>query len=84
MRSLTPFVLCGLAGLAWVRPAAAAEPISAADLARLKGLIKPGPREDKWNEIPWRTDLWQARREAAAAGKPILLWEMDGHPLGCT
>ena len=28
--------------------------------------------------------LWQARERAAAEGKPILLWEMDGHPLGCT
>jgi hypothetical protein len=84
MRCLTPFVLCGLAGLAGVRSAAAADPISAADFTRLQALTKPGPHEDKWNEIPWRTDLWQARREAAAAGKPILLWEMDGHPLGCT
>jgi hypothetical protein len=30
------------------------------------------------------TSLWEARQKAAAAGKPILLWEMDGHPLGCT
>ena len=26
----------------------------------------------------------EARRLAAQKGKPILLWEMDGHPLGCT
>ena len=32
----------------------------------------------------WLTDLWQARKLAARQGKPILLWEMDGHPLGCT
>ncbi len=25
----------------------------------------------------------QARKVAAKEGKPILLWEMDGHPLGC-
>jgi hypothetical protein len=30
------------------------------------------------------SSLWEARRKAAAEGKPILLWEMDGHPLGCT
>ena len=46
-------------------------------------VIKPKPDEDRWAMIAWRTDLWQARREAAAKGKPILLWEMDGHPLGC-
>ena len=61
----------------------AAEPINEADFAALHRLIKPQPDEEKWQQIPWLTDLWQARRRAAAEGKPILLWEMDGHPLGC-
>lgn len=46
--------------------------------------ILPTPQESEWLEIPWRTDLWAARHEAAEAGKPIYLWQMDGHPLGCT
>jgi hypothetical protein len=50
----------------------------------LSALIKPRAGEDKWSEIPWLTNLWEARQKAAAEGKPILLWEMDGHPLGCT
>jgi hypothetical protein len=50
----------------------------------LRRAIRPTETESAWLAIPWRTDLWQARREAAATGKPILLWEMDGHPLGCT
>jgi hypothetical protein len=54
------------------------------DWTALHRLIKPCPEEEKWLQIPWRTQLWEARQEAAAAGKPILLWEMDGHPLGCT
>ncbi|NJS40303.1 MAG: hypothetical protein HC783_16310 [Rhodobacteraceae bacterium] len=45
---------------------------------------EPAKDEDKWATIPWQTDLWQARKTAAEQGKPILLWEMDGHPLGCT
>lgn len=52
-------------------------------LDSLLKVIKPAPDEDRWAKIAWRTDLWEARKEAAAAGKPILLWEMDGHPLGC-
>jgi hypothetical protein len=28
-------------------------------------------------------DLWDARRKAAREGKPIMLWEMDGNPMGC-
>jgi hypothetical protein len=64
--------------------APAAEPIRADQFDKLQGLIKPDPGEDAWTEIPWLTDLWQARQLAAKQGKPILLWEMDGHPLGCT
>ena len=50
----------------------------------LHSLIKPKPTEEAWTRIPWMTSLWEARQRAAAEGKPILLWEMDGHPLGCT
>jgi hypothetical protein len=64
-------------------PAVAAEPIRTEQLKDLLALIKPGKDEDRWTSIPWLTDLWQARQLAAKEGKPILLWEMDGHPLGC-
>jgi hypothetical protein len=63
---------------------AAAEPIPADQFQALHALVRPAGGEDRWAAIPWRTSLWQARQEAARAGKPILLWEMDGHPLGCT
>ena len=51
---------------------------------KLHSLIKPQTKEENWLRIPWLTSLWEARERAAAEGKPILLWEMDGHPLGCT
>jgi hypothetical protein len=77
-------VLAG--GLLWLAGgvAGAAEPLAAEEFARLHALIKPAAGEDRWAGVPWRVSLWEARREAAARGKPILLWEMDGHPLGCT
>jgi hypothetical protein len=62
----------------------AAEPLTAEQFADLHVLIKPAKTEDRWSRIPWQTSLWEGRRLAAAQGKPILLWEMDGHPLGCT
>jgi hypothetical protein len=71
------------AGLALTAALTAAEPIPPKQLAALHALIKPQPGEDTWAEIPWLTSLWQARKNAAAEGKPILLWEMDGNPLGC-
>ena len=46
--------------------------------------IKPAGDELKWLEIEWGTDLWAVRQRAAEVGKPIFLWEMDGHPLACT
>jgi hypothetical protein len=65
-------------------PARSSEPIVPEQFARLHALIQPSPKEEKWTAIPWLANLWEARQRAAAEGKPILLWEMDGHPLGCT
>ncbi len=63
--------------------AGGAEPIKLAQFEKLHALIKPQADEEKFMQIPWLTNLWEARKQAAADGKPILLWEMDGHPLGC-
>ena len=50
----------------------------------IKLLIAPTEGEQEWLSIPWETDLAAAREKAAREGKPVFLWEMDGHPLGCT
>ncbi len=63
--------------------ARAVDPLSLDQMKELRTLIKPTAGEDPFDTIPWETDLWAARKKAAAAGKPIVLWEMDGHPLGC-
>jgi hypothetical protein len=80
--------ICVFAGLAAALAAAdrspSAQRLTPENLTRLQQLIKPAADEDKWAQVPWLTSLWQARKRAAAEGKPILLWEMDGHPLGCT
>ena len=79
--ALTVFAACA------TLPANAASPpkLTEKNFAALHELLQPKSDEVIWKDaIPWRTDLWQARREAAQAGKPIFLWEMDGHPLGCT
>jgi len=64
--------------------APAAPVVDAENFETLHALMQPTADEVKWQSIPWRASLWQARVDAAAAGKPIYLWEMDGHPLGCT
>lgn len=45
--------------------------------------VLPAPEEERWLQIPWRTDLMQARAEAQRASKPLFMWIMDGHPLAC-
>jgi hypothetical protein len=76
-------LLFALATVPLVATASAAPPLTDADAAKLRKVIRPLDGEDPFATIPWETNLWEARTKAAAAGKPILLWEMDGHPLGC-
>ncbi|MCH1419178.1 MAG: hypothetical protein P8Q54_15375 [Akkermansiaceae bacterium] len=71
MRNLFQMMLIGLGVLG-----------AQADEVVVKEII-PSKVESRWLEIDWKTDLWEARKEAARTGKPIYLWEMDGHPLGC-
>ena len=64
-----------------------AAPVSAAPaqpVAEKIAVIAPAKDEQAWLSIPWETDLTTARRKAVAENKPVFLWEMDGHPLGCT
>lgn len=43
-------------------------------------LILPQKDESQWLRIPWLTDIRQAREQAAASGKPILIWSGGGSP----
>ena len=44
------------------------------------------PRESElaWEEIPWLPSFAEGMRAAGERGAPLLLWLMNGHPLGCT
>lgn len=53
-----------------------------AEFERLHQLLSPTPAT--WREIPWRTNLLKAQQRAVEENKPIFIWAMDGHPLGCT
>jgi hypothetical protein len=45
--------------------------------------LAPTDEEMCWRTIPWRETFQQGVRDAQIEGKPILLWAMNGHPLGC-
>jgi len=40
--------------------------------------------DEPWRQIPWEISLLNAQNTAAKSQKPIFIWAMDGHPLGCT
>ena len=57
--------------------------LTAERFEKLYQLIKPQPGELRFHEIPWLLDVWEARKKAAAEGKPILVWSgAGGAPLG--
>ena len=66
--------------LFWVQslPGDEIQPIGTREFSKLHGLIKPQPGESRWMEIDWFPSVWEARRRAAAEGKPTLLWAGSG------
>jgi hypothetical protein len=57
------------------------------DLAKLqtyRALVLPKDSERAWEQVEWQTSYEAGLRASSAAQKPLLLWVMNGHPLGCT
>ncbi|MCO6454687.1 MAG: hypothetical protein J5I93_05230 [Pirellulaceae bacterium] len=66
-----PTALCG------------AQELTAANFLELHAELQP-EKDSAWRTIPWKISLLDAQRTAAEQHKPIFIWAMDGHPLGCT
>ena len=60
-----------------------AEGLSEVEFDRLHKKLQASS-EAPWRTIPWRISLLDAQRAAVSEKKPIFIWAMDGHPLGCT
>lgn len=56
----------------------------APDMEVVRAHVLPDADELAWKALGWRASLAQGVVEAQAAEMPILLWAMNGHPLGCT
>jgi DMSO/TMAO reductase YedYZ molybdopterin-dependent catalytic subunit len=82
--TVTRLLALGMVLLGGARLARSADPLTTADFDRVKQLTRPEEADEAWLKIPWLSSLWEARKEAAKQGKPMLIWEMDGNPLGCT
>jgi hypothetical protein len=55
-----------------------------ASFAAVRAHVLPDESESAWKRLGWHASLWEGVVAAQAADKPILLWAMNGHPLGCT
>lgn len=58
--------------------------LDAASLAEVVRQVVPGEDELTWRAIPWRATLRAGLQDATVERKPVLLWAMNGHPLGTT
>ena len=84
LRTLAPLLVLGV-----VTPLARCDElvpeIPAADFDRLLAAIKPQRGESPWREIPWLTNVTEARRKASAENKPLVIFTAaDGSPLSRT
>lgn len=52
--------------------------------ARQLAAIVPTAEELAWRAVPWRAEFRSALLEANRLDKPVVLWAMNGHPLGQT
>ena len=57
--------------------------LTEAEFRRLHRKLQPAA-DEPWRTIPWKIALLDAQKTAAKEQKPIFIWAMDGHPLGCT
>lgn len=51
---------------------------------RFQELMKAIVPAEELRQIEWQSDLLVAQKIALEQKKPIFIWSMDGHPLGCT
>lgn len=73
-------VLCAVAGVAVAQQVEPTEE----NFPQWKRYLQQSSQEQKWQEISWHAVFWEGVQHARAQDKPILLWVMNGHPLGCT
>ena len=78
----TRFLPAAIAPLLLICSAVSAQ-LTEKEFRTLHEQLKPAA-DEPWRTIPWKISLLDAQRIAAEQKKPIFIWAMDGHPLGCT
>jgi hypothetical protein len=55
-----------------------------ANYTKLRDYVHPTADELAWRKIPWVPSVWDGIVEGQKSDRPILMWILNGHPLGCT
>lgn len=84
MTSATPHGRSPFAAALLLAVTATAQERAPTTFAERLAAIVPPPAEREWLQIGWRAQFGKALLEADDADKPVLLWAMNGHPLGQT
>ena len=58
--------------------------VSATTIAAWRDHIAPRADEDRLLQIDWHDSISAGFKAATEQNRPMLLWLMNGHPLGCT
>ncbi len=83
MRVMVIGVVVGLAGLFALTGQVLARQDSDSDVAEKCESVCQN-NDAPWRSVPWETDLLDAQKMSVEQHKPLFVWAMDGHPLGCT
>lgn len=65
------------------RAPAMAQELTEATFDRWSDYLAPEKSECAWEGVPWRPSFRAGVRDSQIEGRPILLWAMNGHPMGC-
>jgi len=58
--------------------------LTSKDYSVWRNYILPSEKERIFLSLPWQRTFADGIVEANRVDKPVLLWTMNGHPLGCT
>jgi hypothetical protein len=72
-----------IASVLLVGAGSVAQPLTDQSVATWAAHIQPDEPESCWREVAWRESFRAGVRDSQIEGKPILLWAMNGHPMGC-
>lgn len=68
--------------------AARADPVpthlDARTFERIRDAVLPTAAETAWERLGWLPTIGEAVAQASRERRPVLLWAMNGHPLGAT